>query len=76
MRPVLSINGPDPQYALKVAQLQTLKEQAQRGEIILLFEDEVDLTLLPGVIGCWTKRGQQRRVPTPGKSQKRYGLDA
>ena len=56
--------------------MQTLKEQAQRGQIILLFEDEVDLNLLPGVIGCWTKRGQQRRVPTPGKNQKRYGFGA
>lgn len=76
VRPVLSINSPDPQYAAKGAQLQTLKEQAQRGEIILLFEDEVDLNLLPGVIGCWTKRGQQRKVPTPGKNQKRYGFGA
>ena len=76
VRPVLSINSPDPQYAPKVAQLQTLKEQARQGEIILLFEDEVDLNLLPGVIGCWTKRGQQRKVPTPGKNQKRYGFGA
>ena len=32
--------------------------------------------MLPGVIGCWTKRGQQRKVPTPGRSQKRYGFGA
>lgn len=41
-----------------------------------LFEDEVDLNLLPGIIGCWTRRGQQRRVPTPGQNQKRYGFGA
>jgi putative transposase len=76
VRPVLSISSPDPQYASKAVQLQTLKEQARRGEIILLFEDEVDLNLLPGVIGCWTKRGQQRKVPTPGKNQKHYGFGA
>ncbi len=32
--------------------------------------------LLPGIAGCWTKRGCQRKVPTPGKNQKRYGFGA
>ena len=45
-------------------------------EITLLFQDEVDLNLLPGVIGCWTQRGQQRKVPTPGQNVKRYGFGA
>jgi hypothetical protein len=44
--------------------------------MILLYEDEVDLNLLPGVIRCWTKRGQQRRILTPGQNQKRYGFGA
>jgi transposase len=76
VRPVLSIASPDPDYDAKVEHLEELKAQAQRGEIILLFEDEVDLHLLPGIIGCWTRRGQQRRVPTPGQNQKRYGFGA
>jgi transposase len=42
--------------------------------MILLYEDEVDLNLLPGVIRCWTKCGQQRKVLTPGQNQKRYGF--
>ncbi len=42
----------------------------------MLFADEVDLNLLPGVFGCWTKRGSQRRVATPGQNQKRYGFGA
>jgi hypothetical protein len=42
----------------------------------LLFEDEVDLHLLPGVIRCWTRRGQQCKVPTPGNNEKRYGFGA
>jgi hypothetical protein len=44
--------------------------------MILLYEDEVDLNLLPGVIRCWTKRGQQRKILTPGQNQKRYGFGA
>lgn len=51
MRPVLSIASPDPQYAVKAESLEQLKDEARRGEIALLFEDEVDLNLLPGLIG-------------------------
>ena len=76
VRPVLSLSSPDPDYNAKVEHLEELKAQARRGEIILLFEDEVDLNLLPGIIGCWTRRGQQRRVLTPGQNQKRYGFGA
>ena len=76
VRPVLSIASPDPDYEVKAESLEQLKEQARRGEIILLFEDEVDLNLLPGVLGCWTQRGQQRKVPTPGQNVKRYGFGA
>jgi len=76
LRPVLSINSPDPDFAAKTEQLARYREQARRREIILLYEDEVDLNLLPGVIGCWTKRGTQRRVPTPGQNVKRYGFGA
>jgi transposase len=76
VRPVLSISSPDPDYEAKVERLEELKAEARRDEIVLLFEDEVDLNLLPGIIGCWTRRGQQRRIPTPGQNQKRYGFGA
>jgi transposase len=76
VRPVLSISSPDADYDAKVGRLDELKAQARRGETILLFEDEVDLNLLPGIIGCWTRCGQQRRIPTPGQNQKRYGFGA
>jgi hypothetical protein len=29
--------------------------------MILLYEDEVDLNLLPGVIRCWTKPGSSAK---------------
>ncbi len=73
---MLSIASPDPDYALKAEQLEQFKVQARQGEIILLFQDEVDLNLLPGVLPCWTPRGQQRKVATPGQNVKRYGFGA
>jgi putative transposase len=76
IRPVLSINSPDPDYAAKAEHLKQCQEQARQGEMILLYEDEVDLNLLPGIIRCWTKRGKQRKIPTPGQNQKRYGFGA
>jgi putative transposase len=76
IRPVLTISSPDPEYESKAAQLLLYQEQARRGEITLVFEDEVDLHLLPGIPGCWTRRGSQRKVATPGQNQKRYGFGA
>lgn len=76
IRPVLTIASPDPEYETKAAYLEQLKAQADQGQLRLLFEDEVDLNLLPGVLGCWTRRGQQRKVATPGQNVKRYGFGA
>lgn len=76
IRPVLSVRSPDSQYAEKVAVLRAYEAQAACGEVTLLFEDEVDLHVLPGIAGSWTKRGTQRKVPTPGTNQKRYGFGA
>jgi len=74
VRPVLSINSPDEEYEAKVAHLQACQQLAHEGKMILLYEDEFDINLLPGVIGCWTRRGSQRKIPTPGKNVKRYGF--
>lgn len=76
IRPVLSVNSPDPDYDAKALELEQYKEQARKGELILLYEDEIDLNLLPGVIRCWTKRGSQRKILTPGQNVKRYGFGA
>lgn len=75
-RPALTIGSHDPEYSAKAAQLGLLKAAAQQGEIVLLYEDEVDLNLLPGVTRCWTRVGEQRKVPTPGVNKKRYGFGA
>jgi DDE superfamily endonuclease len=34
-------------------------------------QDEADLALLPTLSRCWTKRGQQRKIPAPGDNHKR-----
>jgi putative transposase len=74
VRPVLSINSPDEHYETKAAHLQACQQLAREGKMILLYEDEFDINLLPGVIGCWTRRGSQRKIPTPGQNIKRYGF--
>jgi len=76
LRPVLSIASPDPDYRQKAKRLEKYQEQAKNGEILLYFQDEIDLNLLPGILRCWTLRGSQRKVMTPGANLKRYGFGA
>ena len=76
LRPVLSIASPDPDYQKKVKTLEKYKKQAKKGEILLYFQDEIDLNLLPGILRCWALSGSQRKVMTPGLNVKRYGFGA
>ncbi len=69
-RPVLSVSSPDPEYEQKCARLHNLQQRALAGEIDLYHEDEVDLALLPGVMRCWSKQGQQRKLETPRQNKK------
>lgn len=75
-RPVLSIASPDPEYQQKAKKLKRYQKQAKNGEILLYYQDEIDLNLLPGIQRCWTLQGVQRKVPTPGVNQKQYGFGA
>jgi transposase len=75
-RPVLSIASPDPEYKHKAKKLKKYQKQAKNGEILLYYQDEIDLNLLPGIMRCWTLEGIQRKVLTPGLNQKRYGFGA
>ena len=75
-RPVLSIASPDPEYKQKVKKLKKYQKQAKNGEVLLFYQDEIDLNLLPGILRCWTLEGVQRKVPTPGQNQKQYGFGA
>lgn len=73
LRPVLTVASPDPDYDSKRARIEELQQQAERGEIDLYYEAEIDLALLPTVMQCLCKRGHQRKIETPRKNQKRYG---
>jgi putative transposase len=73
LRPVLTVASPDPEYGSKKARIEDLQRRALAGEIDLSYEDELDLALLPTITQCWCKRGQQRKIETPRKNQKRYG---
>ena len=75
-RPVLSIASPDPEYKQKAKKLERYQKQAKNGDILLYYQDEIDLNLLPGIMRCWTLEGVQRKVPTPGQNQKQYGFGA
>lgn len=75
-RPVLSIASPDPEYKQKAKKLKKYQKQAKNGDILLYYQDEIDLNLLPGIMRCWTLEGVQRKVPTPGQNQKQYGFGA
>jgi len=75
-RPVLSIASPDPEYKQKAKKLNKYQKQAKHGDILLYYQDEIDLNLLPGIMRCWTLEGVQRKVPTPGQNQKQYGFGA
>jgi transposase len=50
--------------------LQLMKQQAQAGDIVLLFADESEALTHPYLAGAWAKRGADRRVEAPGQSQK------
>ena len=75
-RPALSIASPDPEFKQKAKRLKKYQKQAKNGELLLYYQDEIDLNLLPGIMRCWTLEGTQRKVPTPGVNQKRYGFGA
>lgn len=38
----------------------------------MFYEDEVDIHLNPKIGADWQRRGQQKRVVTPGKNEKYY----
>jgi hypothetical protein len=56
--------------------LHLLKQQAQAGDIILLFGDESEALTHPYLARAWAKRGCDLRVEAPGQSKKRAMIGA
>jgi len=47
-----------------------LKQQAQAGDIVLLFQDESEALTHPYLAHAWAKRGADLRVEAPGQARK------
>jgi transposase len=56
--------------------LRLLKQQAEAGDIILLFGDESEALTHPYLARAWAKRGCDLRVEAPGQSKKRAMIGA
>lgn len=68
-RPVV---GPqDPDYETKVRQIRRLLRTLPANQTAV-FQDEVDVHLNPKIGSCWTIRGKQAEIATPGNSEKRH----
>jgi len=68
-RPTLCI--PDPSKTAKMRVITRALNKASDDEPVF-YVDEVDIDFNPRIGNCWTKKGQQTTIPTPGKNQKRY----
>lgn len=61
----------DPNKAEKMACIEkALVDVNTRRDVF--YVDEVDIDLNPKTGFCWTHKGRQKTIPTPGKNQKRY----
>lgn len=47
-----------------------MKQQAQAGDIVLLFEDESEALTHPYLAHLWAKRGADLRIEAPGQARK------
>jgi len=56
--------------------LHLLKQQAEAGDITLLFGDESEALTHPYLARAWAKRGGDLRVEAPGQSKKRAMIGA
>ena len=68
-RPTLNIR--DPQKGWKMKAIEAALKQASESEPVF-YVDEVDIDLNPRIGACWSRKGRQTTVPTPGKNRKRY----
>ena len=50
--------------------LQLRKQQAEAGDIVLLYGDESEALTHPYLARAWAKSGADLRVPAPGQAQK------
>ena len=61
----------DPQRVERLARIRFQAEQLRAREV-MVFADELDISLLPKVGAAWMPKGSQAEVMTPGKNEKHY----
>lgn len=54
--------------------LWTLQRFADSPGEVFYYVDEFNVSWLPTLRHLWSPKGQQVRIPTPGQSNKRYGI--
>ena len=67
--PTLHIRDPHKEEKLAAID-EALKKNSSEHPVF--YEDEVDIDLNPKIGSDWQKKGQQKRIPTPGKNEKHY----
>ena len=60
-----------PPELVEGLRLHLLRQQAEAGDITLLFGDEAETLTHPYLAHAWAKRGADLRVPAPEQSRKR-----
>ena len=68
-RPTLNIR--DPKKEQKIQAIDKALSKAGESEPVF-YVDEVDIGFNPRIGACWSPRGRQATIPTPGQNQKRY----
>ena len=48
------------------------KSAPETHDTAVFYVDEVDIDLSPRPVNCWSIKGKQQAIPTPGKNVKRY----
>ncbi len=68
-RPTLCIQDP-----LKTSKMKAINKALKKSNTDnpVFYVDEVDIDFNPRIGNCWTQKGSQTTVPTPGKNQKQY----
>ncbi len=61
----------DKEKALKIKRIEKALQSAN-AEHPVFYVDEADVDLNPRIGSFWSVKGQQIRIPTPGKNQKNY----
>jgi putative transposase len=67
--PTLMINDPHYEKKRLAIRLALARKQTEHP---VFYQEEVDINLNPKIGADWMRKGQQKRIATPGQNQKHY----